>query len=90
MTSSSRAPREQPPSSRRIAKYVHLASLQDRNECCSSACCTTIDEMMPIVYTPTVGDRLPAVRHIYRRSRGLFVGGGPAGVSPTCCATAPR
>ena len=32
-----------------------------------------IDEMMPIIYTPTVGDACEQFSDIYRSSRGLFV-----------------
>jgi hypothetical protein len=54
---------------------VHLASLQDRNEVLFFRLLHEhIDEMMPIVYTPVVGEACQRFSHIYRQSRGLYVG----------------
>jgi malic enzyme len=58
-----------------IAKYNFLAALHDRNEVLFFRLLHAhIDEMMPIVYTPTVGEACQRFSHIFRRSRGLYVG----------------
>lgn len=57
-----------------LAKYVHLATLQDRNEVLFFRLLQEhIEEFMPVVYTPTVGEACQRFSHIYRQSRGIFV-----------------
>lgn len=55
-----------------ISKYQFLRSLQERNEILFYALLSRhLDEMLPIVYTPTVGDAVMQFSALYQHPRGL-------------------
>ncbi|GAC16069.1 NAD-dependent malic enzyme [Aliiglaciecola lipolytica] len=57
-----------------INKHIYLRAIQDNNETLFYRLVQShIDEMMPIIYTPTVGDACEQFSDIYRSSRGLFI-----------------
>ncbi|MDP5030610.1 MAG: NAD-dependent malic enzyme [Paraglaciecola sp.] len=57
-----------------INKHIYLRAIQDNNETLFYRLIKQhIDEMMPIIYTPTVGDACEQFSDIYRSSRGLFI-----------------
>src|SRR5215212_5026429 len=57
-----------------LAKNVYLANLRDRNEVLFYRLLTDhLEEMLPIVYTPTVGKAIERYSHEYRRPRGVFL-----------------
>ena len=57
-----------------LGRYVSLLALLDRNETVFySMLLRHLEEMLPIVYTPTVGQACLTLSHIVRRWRGVFV-----------------
>ncbi len=57
-----------------VGRYVFLASLQDRNETLFYRLVVDhLDEIVPIIYTPTVGKVCERYSHLYRRPRGVYV-----------------
>jgi malate dehydrogenase (oxaloacetate-decarboxylating) len=57
-----------------IDKHVFLRELQDRNETLFYRFVVeNLSEMMPLIYTPTVGQACQLFSRIYRRKRGIFV-----------------
>ncbi|MFP1788114.1 NAD-dependent malic enzyme [Lonsdalea quercina] len=57
-----------------IEKHVYLRNIQDTNETLFYRLLQGhLSEMMPIIYTPTVGEACEHFSDIYRRARGLFI-----------------
>nr|WP_113867409.1 NAD-dependent malic enzyme [Brenneria salicis]NMN91988.1 NAD-dependent malic enzyme [Brenneria salicis ATCC 15712 = DSM 30166]RBP61295.1 NAD-dependent malic enzyme [Brenneria salicis ATCC 15712 = DSM 30166]RLM30298.1 NAD-dependent malic enzyme [Brenneria salicis ATCC 15712 = DSM 30166] len=57
-----------------IEKHVYLRNIQDTNETLFYRLLDAhLSEMMPIIYTPTVGEACEHFSDIYRRARGLFI-----------------
>jgi malate dehydrogenase (oxaloacetate-decarboxylating) len=57
-----------------LAKNVMLGNMRDRNEVLFCRLLADhLEEMLPIVYTPTVGKAIEQYSHEYRRPRGVFL-----------------
>ncbi|MBE8597661.1 NAD-dependent malic enzyme [Xenorhabdus sp. BG5] len=57
-----------------IDRHIYLRNIQDTNETLFYRLLDAhLSEMMPIIYTPTVGAACEHFSDIYRRARGLFI-----------------
>jgi malate dehydrogenase (oxaloacetate-decarboxylating) len=57
-----------------LAKFIQLAQLRDRNEVLFYRLLSEhLEEMLPIIYTPTIGEAIERFSHEYTGSRGVFL-----------------
>lgn len=57
-----------------LNKHIYLRNIQDTNETLFyNLLSQHLDEMLPIIYTPTVGEACQRFSDIYRRHRGIFI-----------------
>ena len=57
-----------------LAKYVYLTTLQDRNEVLFYRLALEhSEEMLPYIYTPTVGDASLDYSNLYSQNRGVYI-----------------
>jgi malate dehydrogenase (oxaloacetate-decarboxylating)(NADP+) len=63
-----------------LEKYLHLSAVQDENETLFyRTLIEHLEELVPLVYTPTVGEACLQWSHIYVRPRGLYLSGRERG-----------
>jgi malate dehydrogenase (oxaloacetate-decarboxylating)(NADP+) len=74
-----------------LEKYINLRALHDRNEALFfRLLLENPDEMLPIVYTPTVGLACQRYTHIFQRPHGIFVSAADRGRVADVLANWPR
>jgi malate dehydrogenase (oxaloacetate-decarboxylating) len=57
-----------------LGKFLTLNALRDRNEVLFYYLLTGhLEEMLPVIYTPTIGEAIERFSHTYNRPRGVFL-----------------
>ncbi len=57
-----------------LGKYLHLNGVRDRNEVLFYKLLTSnLEEMLPVIYTPTIGEAIERFSHEFSRPRGVFL-----------------